>query len=313
MKKYSIVIGIANDKLKNNEISYMKEYCPLGVILFSRNIVNKKQTQSLIEKIKNILGDNALILIDQEGGRVSRLLCPEWPPFPSAKTFGNIAKKDLRKAEKATFENFKNIGKHLNFLGINYNCAPVLDLSIRNSNKIIGDRAFSRDPFVVARLGKKACDGLKSSNIIPIIKHIPGHGRSLKDSHLELPIINLDLKKLGDDFYPFFKLNDIEAAMTGHLKFSKIDENCVTHSELVIKKIIREKIGFKGLLFSDDLCMKALKGSYISRAKKAINSGCDIVLHCQPDIKNIINSTIGAGKVSKKTAKKITTNFKAIM
>ena len=181
-----------------------------------------------------------------------------------------------------------------------------LHLKIRGANKVIGDRAFSRSPEIIAKLGLAACQGLLSEGIVPIVKHIPGHGRSKLDSHLELPEINQNLKYLRDDFYPFKKLNHMPAAMIAHIKYNALDENkCATYSNKIINIYIKKKINFSGLLFSDDLCMKALKGPYRQRASKAVGAGCDIILHCNPKISNIYQSCKGAGQISSVLIKKI--------
>ncbi len=306
MNNYAIVIGIFGKALTSKEIIYLNKYKPLGVILFKRNIFNKSQVSKLIREIKNILGTAALIMIDQEGGRVSRLNPEFWPVFPAANYFGNIAKTKLDLAKKITYENYYAIGKELNNIGVNYNCAPVLDLLLINSNKVISDRAFSRDPKIITILGEEACKGLMKAKIFPVIKHIPGHGRAQEDSHQKLPEIDLNITELKDDFYPFKQLNQVKAAMTAHIKYKKIDsKHCATHSKKIIHNIIRKHLGYEGILFSDDLCMKALKGPYFYRAKKAIEAGCDIVLHCEPNLKYILQSTLGAGKITNKLKNKL--------
>ena len=306
MTNYAVVVGIKGLSLNEKEKGYLNKYKPIGVILFKRNILNKMQVISLIKEIKTILGSRVLIMVDQEGGKVSRLSKKFWPVFPPANYFGKMALKDLNIAKKETFKNYFFIGKELKKMGINYNCAPVLDLFLKNSSKVIGSRSFSRDPKIVSALGLEACKGLIRAKVKPVVKHIPGHGRSKDDSHQKLPEIGSDISKLEEDFYPFKKLQNIDSAMTAHIRYKKFDDkNSATHSKFIIEEIIRKKIGFKGILFSDDLCMKALKGPYFLRAKKAIDAGCDIVLHCDPNLKYIIRSTLGAGKVSRELKKKL--------
>ena len=305
MRYSAIIIGIKGKQLTKDEIQFLKKCKPVGVILFSRNIYCKEQTINLVKKIKFLIGRDAMILIDQEGGRVSRL-SNKWSAFPPAKYFGDLSNNSMGKAKKETFYNYKNIGKILNDLGINFNCAPVLDLSFRSANKIIGDRAFSSSADIVSKLALEACKGLLESNVLPIIKHIPGHGRAKADSHLELPEINTKEKLLEKDFLPFIKLSHMPLAMIAHIKYSSLDKNfCATYSKVIIDKYIRGKIGFNGILLSDDLCMKALKGPYFYRAKKAINAGCDILLHCDGNLSNTYNSYLGAGFVSKLLLRKI--------
>ena len=307
MNKSAIIIGIKSFKLSKSEQKLLEEKKPLGVILFSRNIKDPKQVSNLTNSIKKILGQETMILIDQEGGRVSRLNKDYWKAYPEANYFGRIASYNIIKSKKLTFKNFKDIGKTLYKLGINFNCAPVLDLKIKGANDVIGDRAFSRDPKIVSKLSLEACKGLLSENVFPVIKHIPGHGRAKTDSHFELPIIKLSRKELEEDFYPFKKLNKQPLAMVAHIKYFDLDKNqCATYSKSVIS-FIKNIIGFEGILLSDDLCMKALKGAYINRARKAIKAGCDIVLHCEPNILNISKSCEGAGNASKKLIEKIKT------
>ena len=305
MNKSAIIVGIKALNLSLNEKQLLQERQPLGVILFSRNIKNPKQILNLTQSIKKIIGKQAMILIDQEGGRVTRLNKNYWKTYPDANYFGNIANSNLDKAKSLTYKNFKDIGKNLNKLGINYNCAPVLDLKIKGASSVIGNRAFSRSPEIVSQLSLQACKGLLSENVFPIIKHIPGHGRAKVDSHFYLPTIKSSKKVLKEDFYPFIKLNKQPFAMIAHIKYLDLDkEKCATYSKKIIN-FIKNKLGFEGILFSDDLCMKALKGSFINRARNAIKAGCDIVLHCEPNISNAIKSCEGAGYASKTLIKKI--------
>ncbi len=305
MNKSAIIIGIKAFNLSLDEKSLLKEKKPLGVILFSRNIKDPKQILNLTQSIKGILGKEAMILIDQEGGRVSRLNKSYWNTYPDANYFGKIANSNLAKAKNLTYENFKDIGINLNKLGINYNCAPVLDLRIKGASDVIGSRAFSRSPEIVSQLSLQACKGLLSENVFPIVKHIPGHGRAKVDSHFYLPIIKSSKKVLQEDFYPFIKLNKQPLAMIAHIKYLALDkEKCATFSKSIIS-FIKNKLGFKGILLSDDLCMKALKGSYLNRARNAIKAGCDIVMHCEPNTSNAAKSCDGAGNISKTLIKKI--------
>lgn len=310
MKRHAIIIGISRYFLTEDEKKYLTYYMPLGVILFTRNILNKKQVKDLISSIKNILGKRTLILIDQEGGKVNRLNTEIWPEFPAASIFGKLAEKNLVKAKKETFENYKAIGKYLSELGINVNCAPVLDLFFKNASSVIGSRAFSAKSKIVIELAKQACKGLFFYKILPVIKHIPGHGRAKLDSHLALPEIKLTSAELSEDFSTFKALNYMPAAMTAHIKFSKIDKKLpVTLSSKIILEVIRKQIGFTGVLFSDDICMKALKGPYFLRAYKALNAGCDLILHCDGNITNTIKSTLGAGAVNQNIYKKLRNIF----
>ena len=244
MNKSAIIVGIKALNLSLNEKQLLQERQPLGVILFSRNIKNPKQILNLTQSIKKIIGKQAMILIDQEGGRVARLNKNYWKTYPDANYFGNIANSNLDKAKSLTYKNFKDIGKNLNKLGINYNCAPVLDLKIKGASSVIGNRAFSRSPEIVSQLSLQACKGLLSENVFPIIKHIPGHGRAKVDSHFYLPTIKSSKKVLKEDFYPFIKLNKQPFAMIAHIKYLDLDkEKCATYSKKIIN-FIKNKITF---------------------------------------------------------------------
>ena len=306
MTHHAIVVGLSREILTRKEKKYLAYYKPVGIILFQRNIANKEQVKELIKSTKNIVGNKLLVLIDQEGGKVNRLNKKIWPVFPSASTFGRMAKNNLAKAKKETFKNYQSIGFELNELGINVNCAPVLDLLYKNASSVIGSRAFSSNPKIVIALAKEACKGLVKTKVLPIIKHIPGHGRAKLDSHLELPEVKVSHRQLAKDFSTFKALKSLPAAMTAHIKYTAIDNNKpATLSKKIIYYIIRKEIGFEGVLFSDDICMKALKGPYYNRARNAILAGCDVILHCDGNIENTIKSTLGAGILKEKVAKKL--------
>lgn len=291
-----VIFGIKGYALKKSEKFFFNISNPLGFILFERNCKNFKQTKKLIEDLKESVSHNfTIIMIDQEGGRVSRLKKPNWKSYPSAEYFGKKAEKNLLSAQKLVFKNSNSIAKDLKKLGINMNCAPVLDVKYDFTNNVIGDRSFSYNPEIVGSLGKFYCLGLKKEGIIPIIKHIPGHGSSDVDSHKETPKVNLEINELiKKDFFPFKKLNREKAAMVAHIIYNKIDNKIACESSIIIKKIIRKKIGFKGLLFSDDINMKALKGSIKSRVNKILSSGCEIILHCNANMSEMkeIHSSI---------------------
>ncbi len=306
----AIVIGLKGHKLTLPEKMMLKTHNPVGIILFKRNIIKKQQVIYLIEEIKDILGRELIILVDQEGGTVSRLSFPEWPNFNSSEFFGRLAKINIRKAIRAVLLNYTLIGIELKELGINFNCAPVLDLRVKNASKVIGSRSFSSDPQHVHKLGKAACLGLGNSGVIPIIKHIPGHGRAKVDSHFKIPHIPYDKEKFDRDILPFKKLRSMPAAMTAHIKYLGIDDRQIaTHSKIIINEIIRKRIAFKGLIFSDDICMRALKGTFGSRAAEAINSGCDLILHCSGNINETKEAIHGANKITKKAQLKLKKAF----
>ena len=306
-KPIPIIFGVKSYKLKKKEKNFFQESNPLGFILFERNCKNYKQTKLLIKDLKKTTSHKyTMIMIDQEGGRVARLKNPNWKSYPSAEYFGIKAKKNLSVAKKLIFKNSIEIAKDLKKLGINMNCAPVLDVKYNFTNNVIGDRSFSSNPRIVSELGKSFCNGLKKIGIIPIVKHIPGHGPSSKDSHKTTPNIDLDLISLNKkDFLPFKKLNKEPAAMIAHIVYNKIDNEIACCSREIIKKIIRKKIGFKGLLISDDINMKALKGTIKNKVKAILKSGCEIILHCNANIKEMMQIYSSIPLIKNKTLKKI--------
>ncbi|MBH71622.1 MAG: Beta-hexosaminidase [Alphaproteobacteria bacterium MarineAlpha6_Bin6] len=306
-KPLPVIFGIKGYKLNDREKIFFKKTNPLGFIFFERNCKNKKQVKSLVDNLKNLLShDKAFFLIDQEGGRVSRLNNPIWKKYPTAKYFGDKAKKDLLNAKELTFKNSLRIAKDLKELGINMNCAPVLDVTYDYTNNVIGDRSFSSDPKIVYELAKSFCKAHKKMKVMPVIKHIPGHGSSDKDSHKTTPIVNLDINLLNKkDFFPFKRLNKESAAMVAHIIYNRIDNKLACYSKIIIEKIIRKKIGFTGLLFSDDINMKALKGSIKSRVKNILNSGCDIILHCNANLNEMVQIYKAIPLIKNKTLKKV--------
>ena len=268
----AVIFGLRNLKISPKESELFKKINPLGFILFERNCRSKQQLKVLVKNLKNLLSHNyPLIMIDQEGGRVARLKKPNWPTYKSAEFFGLKAKKDLNLAKKLVYENSKKIGQDLQQLGINVNCAPVLDIRYNFTHSVIGDRSFSNDPLIVSSLGKAYCDGLRSKGIIPIIKHMPGHGLSKVDSHKKTPYVLQDMNFLDkNDFLPFKKLRNEPFAMISHIVYSRIDSKLACESKIIIKKVIRDKIRFKGILISDDINMKAMTGSATNRIKMSM-------------------------------------------
>lgn len=303
------IYGCSGISLTEDEQSFFKQHNPLGLILFSRNIETPEQTKALIEQFKStILHDSPLILIDQEGGRVARLKPPHWPDYPSAGTFAQLAKENLAQAKQATYDNYACIAQDLTNLGINVDCAPSLDLLIPDADDIIGDRALGEKPEQVTVLAKEICRALMDHGVLPVIKHIPGHGRADVDSHLSLPVVHESLDILSTtDFVPFRELNNTTLAMTAHITYTDIDpQYCATLSPKVIN-IIRQDIGFSGLLMTDDLSMKALSGSFAERTTQALEAGCDIILHCNgkmEEMQEIASVTPIIPQASWNTAKK---------
>jgi beta-N-acetylhexosaminidase len=290
MSKYlPLIIGLEGTILNDNETKFLSDYKPWGVILFQRNCINHKDTLTLIDKIKSKTHKDMPILIDQEGGRVSRLNYPEFPRTLSAKLFGDIFIKDKELALRALTLNINLIAGSLKDMGININTVPVLDIPSQKESGVIGDRAYSSDKDIVSQMGKIVLNENNSNGIGSVIKHIPGHGRATVDSHLDLPII-IDEKSLleNDDFVPFKALNNAPLAMIAHAIYEKFDKNNVaTLSKTMITEIIRSKIGFKGTLMTDDVSMKALSGDVGTNSLLALQAGCDLVLHCNGNFDEI--------------------------
>ena len=306
-KRKSFITGVKGTKLNEKEIYFLKKYKPWGVILFSRNIKSINQTYKLTSQIKKIFKDeNYPILIDEEGGKVSRLNKLIDNSIFSAEFFSNLYIKDKKKFYTYYNVYVKQICYLLNLLGININTVPVLDVKRRITNKVIGNRSFSSNPFVVSKLGKICIKKYHENRIGTVIKHIPGHGLSKVDSHNKLPIIKESINLLNKtDFLPFKKQNSF-LAMTAHIVYSSIDsKNTATHSQKVIN-IIRKKIGFKNIIMSDDISMKSLKYSITKNTTQAFNSGCDLVLHCNGKYKEMLivakNSPLLSTFIIKKTS-----------
>jgi beta-N-acetylhexosaminidase len=292
----NVIFGLASTSISEQERQFFREVQPLGFILFARNIQNFKQTQALVSELKSLIdSDYVPILIDQEGGRVRRLKPPYFRDSKAAGDFGKLAEKNMDDAQLAVFLNHYLMGKELASLGFNIDCAPVLDLVHGGAHNIIGDRSFGSDPLQVTNLGKYAIYGLMAAGVLPIVKHIPGHGRAKLDSHHDLPIIDTPLAILEKtDFLPFKELAFAPLAMTAHLILKDIDpDKPVTLSQPSIN-YIRDEIGFKNILITDAIEMKALSGSFASRAKEALIAGCDILLHCSAkmdEMQQVIDQT----------------------
>lgn len=296
------IFGCAATELSLAEKSFYSETCPLGFILFERNCVSAEQVTALVREFRDVVArPDAPVLIDQEGGRVARLKPPHWRHPPAASVFVDmVSSRDLATAEEAARLNATLIGLELRQMGISVNCAPVLDIPLDGADPIIGDRAWGRDSDTVAVLGRAVCDGLLQAGVLPVIKHIPGHGRATVDSHKDLPIVSTDVDKLIEtDFDPFHRLSDMLMAMTAHVIFDQIDPHApATTSARVIGDIVRDQIEFDGLLLSDDLSMKALSGDMADRARLALDAGCDIVLHCNGEMAEMRQVAAGASPMT---------------
>ena len=283
----AVIFGCAGTELSEQEKAFFAAADPLGFVLFARNIDTPAQVRDLVASLRDAGGRaDAFVLIDQEGGRVARLRPPHWRAYPAARWFGELARIDQIVAAEAVALNSRLIAHDLSDLGIDVDCLPVLDVPSADAHDVIGDRAYGIDPRVVATMGRAACGGLLAGGVLPVIKHIPGHGRARADSHKELPIVEAAADELGRiDFEPFRALAEMPIAMTAHVVYSAFDAGApATTSTRVIDEVIRGSIGFDGLLLSDDLSMEALSGTVASRAEAAIAAGCDVVLHCNGEL-----------------------------
>ena len=281
-----VIFGLAGPELTPDEQAFFRDVNPAGYILFGRNIETPAQLRALTDALRALRGDDQLpILIDQEGGRVARLGVPHWQDWPAAAVLARGATLSAEVAESQAAErvrlNYEALGLELAAMGVTVTCAPVLDVPQADAHDIIGDRAFGETPEQVAALGRACLDGLALAGIAGVIKHIPGHGRALSDSHESLPRVAADEASLAADCQPFSELSDATMAMTAHVVYEAWDaEYCASVSARVIEEQIRGCIGFDGLLMSDDLDMKALSGDLPSRAVAVLEAGCDIALNC---------------------------------
>ena len=313
MKIKAIIVSIKGLKLSSKEKLLLSKEKPWGLILFKRNIKSFTQIKNLVSSIKiNTKNKNFPILIDEEGATVSRLRNIFKHNIDSY-YFGNLYKYDVKIAENLYKHYLRSLCKNLKKIGININTIPVLDVLRKHTNKIIGKRSFSEKKEIVKNLGELTIKECHSQKIATVIKHIPGHGCSSVDSHLNMPRVNLDQKNLNEiDFYPF-KSSSAKLAMTAHILYSRIDsKNVSTFSSKIIKKIIRKKIGFKGILMSDDISMKALKYDLITNAKRSLAAGCNLVLYCSGNIKDNFKLIKSVPYIDKLTIKKTSEIYKIL-
>ncbi len=288
----AFIAGFSAHSLTDDERSFFKAEQPWGYIVFARNLETPDQIKRLTESLRETAGRNEVpVLIDQEGGRVQRLRPPYWEQYPPGAALGALYETDNEIGLRAAWLMSRLHAFDLSKLGINVDCLPVLDVPAPDGHDIIGDRAYGDTPQQVAALGRAAAQGLLDGGVMPVIKHIPGHGRARADSHHELPVVETDRETLEKvDFAPFVSLKDIVMAMTAHVIYSALDETTpATTSPTIINDIIRKQLGFEGLLMSDDVSMKALSGDFSSRSRAIIAAGCDVVLHCDGNMDDMVS------------------------
>ena len=282
-----VIFGCEGLSLTDRERALFRKEKPAGFIIFARNIEDVPQLTSLTAQMRETVGRHKVpILIDQEGGRVQRMSPPIWRKYPPMDVFGKMAMQDPTLAASALRLNCRLIADDLRKVGITVNCLPLLDVARPETNDIIGDRAFASDPGLVAALGRIVVDALQEGGVLPVVKHMPGHGRATVDSHLDLPVVDAPITELEEtDFMPFQMLKDAPFGMTAHITYSEIDDKLpASLSRVIIARIIRMKLGFKGVLMSDDISMKALSGNVSDLAVATLEAGCDLTLHCNGNI-----------------------------
>lgn len=276
------IFSLSGTRLTEDERAFFKAADPAGYILFARNVETRQQLRALTDSLRDLHGrDDLLVSVDQEGGRVARLKPPEWDAYPAPGAFAALYDIAPASAIQAARHNAHLLALDLHEVGITVDFLPLLDLPVEGAHDVIGDRALGREPMQVAALGRATLDGLARGGVTGCVKHMPGHGRATVDSHKDLPTVTADAQALETDIAPFQKLADAPMAMTAHIRFTAWDaDHPATQSEFVIREIIRQRIGFSGLLLTDDIDMEALGGSIADRSAKAIAAGCDIVLNC---------------------------------
>jgi beta-N-acetylhexosaminidase len=296
----AVILGCAGPALDAGERDFFRAADPVGFILFKRNVEDPAQVRALVTALRETVGrPEAPVLIDQEGGRVARLQPPHWRRYPSASELARFGEEAVRLGARL-------IADDLTRLGITVDCLPVLDLPAPDADTVIGDRAYGTQPEDVSRLGRAACEGLLEGGVLPVIKHIPGHGRGSVDSHEALPEVAASRNELAArDFAPFRALNDMPWAMTAHIVYAACDSRPATLSSRVISEVIRGEIGFDGVLVSDDLSMKALGGTYTDRARLALEAGCDLVLHCNGDRRQMEEVVSATRRISHATDERL--------
>jgi beta-N-acetylhexosaminidase len=284
------IYGLAGREITPEERAFFRDADPVGFILFRRNCERREQMRRVTNELRSIVGRSEVpILIDQEGGRVARMRPPEWPAFPCGEQFDKLYQLAPSSAIEAARVNARALALMLNEVGVNVDCLPMLDVRRPGATDIVGDRALGSNPMQVSALGRAILDGLHSAGVLGVIKHIPGHGRALVDSHHELPVVDASEEELAIDLEPFERLRGAAMGMTSHLLYKQWDPGRpASQSPVVIHDIIRKRIGFDGFLMSDDIGMEALAGDHGQRAAACVGAGCDAALHCDGKMENML-------------------------
>jgi beta-N-acetylhexosaminidase len=285
----AFITGLSGTAIADDERAFLRAAEPWGAILFARNIETPEQVRRLTADFRASVGRNAPVLIDQEGGRVQRLKPPHWPSYPPGAAYGRLYDRDRVAGLAAARLGARLIASDLAALGIDVDCAPVADVPVAGADPVIGDRAYGTEPAKVAALAAAFAEGLLAGGVLPVVKHMPGHGRPTADSHVDLPVVEADRAALEEsDFAAFRPLAKLPLGMTAHVVFSAVDAVApATTSAIIVRDVIRGAIGFEGLLMSDDIGMAALSGTLAARARAAIEAGCDIVLYCGASLRDM--------------------------
>ena len=282
----AFITGLAGTTITPDERAFLRERDPWGFIIFTRNIDTPAQVRRLTASVRDAVGRDAPVLVDQEGGRVQRLGPPHWPTYPPGAAYGRCYDRNAAEGIRAAYLGARLIAADLAAVGVDVDCLPIADVPVAGADSVIGDRAYGEAAEKVALLGRAVADGLLAGGVLPVLKHIPGHGRATADSHGALPIVETDRETLRTtDFAAFRPLSDLPLGMTAHIVYTAIDPIApATTSVTLVRDVIREWLGFRGLLMSDDISMGALSGSIEERSRAAIAAGCDLVLHCNGDL-----------------------------
>jgi beta-N-acetylhexosaminidase len=302
----AFIIGVAGPALTDKERAFLRDAQPWGLILFQRNVGGPEPLRRLIDDLRSTLGRAAPMLIDQEGGRVQRLGPPHWPAYPPGAAYGVLFDRGRDLGQAAARLGARLIAADLAALGIDVDCVPIADVPAAGADPVVGDRAYGSEPAKVAALAGAIAEGLAEGGVLPVLKHIPGHGRATADSHARLPVVNADRAVLeATDFAAFRPLAGLPMAMTAHVVFTAIDPIApATISATIVRDVIRDSIGFKGLLMSDDVSMGALSGSIAERTRGAIAAGCDLVLHCNGEMPEMLAVAAEAPELAGEAARR---------
>lgn len=290
MVSKALIVGCGGGELTSDERSFLRDVRPCGLILFARNCLSREQISALTTEARDCAGAELMVLVDQEGGRVQRMGPPQWRKYPAARALAELYRTEPGKALETARSVTRLMAADLVEVGIDVDCAPVLDVPAPGAHEIIGDRAYGQTADEIIALGRVIADAFLQGGVLPVIKHIPGHGRARADSHKDLPLIDAPVDSLQEiDFKPFAALNDLPLGMTAHVVLKSLDEDApASVSAFIIEQVIRRDIGFDGLLMCDDLDMAALSGTLPERARAVISAGCDVVLHCSGVIEDMV-------------------------